>query len=262
VNIAFLFQTRYFLLTIAGIAVGSCPRVTFVLPMKTKKMKLKCILTAAGFLIGASLSASALTANSSTPNIFSGANADASSSFPGRSPSAVVDGLATGNNTTEFFFNDSQDGISPEFLNISGFDASSGIDSITFFDGNAGDRTAPSVVIYTSTSNLTNDLNPADYTALNGGLAFTLPTGESDSIYTEGSDSAVGSADNGFDTLTGLDIPTGTQSILFDFGTVSSSSGLAEIQGFAAVPEPATYAMMFAGLGLLVLVRRLRGKAV
>jgi hypothetical protein len=203
-----------------------------------------------------SLSVHAATADSSTSNIFSGAAVDANSIFSSGaySPSSVVDGLANGGDSTQFYFGNTN----PELLSITGFSAPAGIDSITFFNTQAGQRAAPSVIIYTSTSDLTNDLNPADYTALNGGLAFTLPADASvpPSSYTEGLDSASGGADLGFDTLTDLNIPTGTQSILFDFGTVTQASGLSEIQGFAAVPEPSTYALM--GLGALVLAWRLR----
>ena len=203
-----------------------------------------------------SLSAHAVTADSSTPNIFSGASVDANSIFSSGaySPSSVVDGLANGAISTEFFFGNTN----PELLSIAGFSAPAGIDSITFFNTNAGQRAAPSVIIYTSTSDLTNDLNPADYTALNGGVAFTLPTdaGVPPSGYTEGLDSAASGADFGFDTLTGLDIPVGTQSILFDFGSPVQAAGLSEIQGFAAAPEPGTYALL--GVGALVLAWRLR----
>jgi hypothetical protein len=204
-----------------------------------------------------SLSARAVTADSSTLNIFSGASVDANSVFSSGaySPSSVVDGLANGATSTEFFFGNTD----PELLSIAGFSAPAGIDSITFFNTQAGQRAAPSVIIYTSTSDLTTDVNPADYTALNGGLAFTLPTdaGVPPSSYTEGLDSASGGADFGFDTLTGLDIPVGTQSILFDFGSPTQAAGLSEIQGFPAVPEPSTWAMMGLGaVGLLFLARR------
>ena len=63
----------------------------------------------------------------------------------------------------------------------------------------------------------------------------------------------------GFDTLTGLDIPVGTESILFSFTRPGTAgTGFSEIQGFA-VPEPSTYAMMLGGLALLGFCVRRKG---
>jgi hypothetical protein len=74
-----------------------------------------------------------------------------------------------------------------------------------------------------------------------------------------------------FDTLTGLNIPTGAKSVLLDFGaerdaygapgsTYYVGVGFSEIQAFAPVPEPSTWAMLMTsalGLAGLLRVRRL-----
>jgi hypothetical protein len=212
------------------------------------------------FLLGQTMLGHAVTGDITTPNIFSGAAADASTTHSGGWSAAAIDDGGGIGATQQFVFDDGPQAGSPQLLNISGFDASSGINSITFYDSATGQRAAPSVIIYTSTSILTNNLNPADYTALNGGLAFTLPTdaGVPPSSYIEGADTS--GSGRGFDTLSDLNIPVGTQSILFDFGTGTGEGyGLAEIQGFAAIPEPGTWALLLGGVGLLALVYRRRG---
>ena len=53
-----------------------------------------------------------------------------------------------------------------------------------------------------------------------------------------------------------VNIPTGTQSLLFDFGNPGIGKGFTEIEAYAAAPEPSTYAMMFAGAALVAFCLR------
>jgi hypothetical protein len=179
---------------------------------------------------------------------------------PGAFPPSNIDERGTG----QFFYADFQNVTLPEqYMSLTGFNAGIGIQAFNFFDGAQYEpgRVATQVTIYYSTSALTgNSLNPADYTALNGGLPYNLPISStsSDNSYTSGTDVATGI---NYDTISGLDIPVGTKSILFDFGTNRKSNGdgtgynvgmgFSEIQAIEATPEPSTWAMMLGGLAVL-----------
>ena len=206
-------------------------------------------------------------------NVFAGQTATATDPFPNATlanPSNFTDG-----GTTPFVF---ADNTGPEIASISGFN--SGIGDIRFFD--APDfqfsRLSPSVIIgYSSTANA--GLNPASYTLLNNGTAFTLATSNGGNDYltpTNPAQAQTGPASNGsgtihFSDVANLNIPTGTQSVLFEFTVAtdpngSFGSGVTEIQGFApaiaAAPEPAqTAALAFFGLGLGVLMFKARKRA-
>lgn len=208
----------------------------------------------------------------SNANIFNDGTTTATvtmnSTYPGFLPSAAVNRA-----TTQAVFGDYNRGgssnttIDDQLMTISGFNAASGIGSIRFYDtGNAYElgREAQQVTIYYSLS-VTNSQSTSDYIALNGGAAFTLPLSSTTKRYqTIGSDSTGGVA---YDTLNGLLIPAGTKSLLLDFGPETDSFrsasptydvgvGFTEIQGFAPVPEPSTYALLAAGgLALLGLAR-------
>jgi hypothetical protein len=207
----------------------------------------------------------------STPNIFTAAPAAANSTingaFPGSAafaiPGSVDDGTAS-----QFFFGDG----GPEYLSLAGFDATDGIDSIVFFGNTFSNRTSPSVTIYTSTSDEGNSLDPSDYTELGSG-AFSLPTNTpetdstypyttADDTYADGTDSVTGRS---YDVLSGLGIAAGTKSILFSFGgsAFGEGNGFTEIQAFptsnvSPIPEPNTWTMLLAGVGLLAGVLRFR----
>jgi hypothetical protein len=207
------------------------------------------------------------------PNIFNPTNgpdatAASTSTYGGDLAQYAVD---TGTGYNQFFFGDYQGSTSDEELSIAGFSAPSGIATLRFFDAEEYEdgRVATSVVIYASSTDYAGNagaLTNGNYTALNGGAAYNLPLGGNNGnghgnvYYSTGVDSA---GDNGtwghYDDLS-VAVPAGTQSLLFDFQTNGIGKGFTEIQGFAAVPEPSTYAMMFAGLVALgfCLRRRLR----
>lgn len=226
------------------------------------KTWLLTLLLASILFVGQTLTSRA--ADSTTANIFSGQTVFANSLYNASFKySGAVDGIATAYNgsnpgvyTSEFVFADKASAAQPDLLSISGFTASAGIDSITFFGTReyGSNRAETSVIIYTSTTDFATSadaLNTANYTALNGGIAFSLPTNASHSTFSEGVDSAGSTQD--FDTLTGLDIPVGTESILFSFTRPGTSGpGFSEIQGFAAVPEPSTWLLL--GLGGVALI--------
>ena len=191
------------------------------------------------------------------PNIFNPGGAPAttvsSSTYGSDFSSYAVD---SGPDYNQFFFGDF---AGDESLSISNFSAPSGIATLRFFDTEEFEesRVATSVVIYVSTTNYASNpvaaLNPAHYTALNGGTAFNLPigAGTDGAYYSTGIDSAGDDGVSGhYDDLS-LAIPAGTQSLLFDFGSPGIGKGFTEIEGFAPVPEPSAYAMMVAGMGLL-----------
>lgn len=149
--------------------------------------------------------------------------------------------------------------IDDQLMTISGFSASNGIGSLRFYDTDEYElgRDATQVTIYYSMSDTTSQV-PGDFIALNGGNPFTLTLGSN------GRYSSLSSASNAnygyYDTLTDLNIPTGAQSILLDFGpeTYNTGSyttgtyhvgvGFTEIQAFAPVPEPSTYVLMLGGV--------------
>lgn len=181
---------------------------------------------------------------------------------------------------SQFFFGDyqrtggSNTTIDDQLMSLSGFDATTGIDSLRFYDGEQFEvgRVALQVTIYESSSDTTS-LNLADYTALNGGNPFTLAVG-ANGFYIDGTSTNSGTH---YDTLTDLGIAAGTQSLLFDFGPERYSTGgstpangsdyhvgvgFKEIQGFAAVPEPGTYALLLGGVAALAGFMRLRRSPV
>jgi hypothetical protein len=201
-------------------------------------------------------------ASVSDPNIFNPGAAPAtavstSEYSGGDAPSNAVD--LTGNG--QFFFGDGQAG--DQTLSLTDFSAPSGIDTIRFFDTEEYEqgRLAQSVSIYTSTG-ATSSTSTADYTFLG---TFSLPT-ISNAAGTNGLTYATPSyagTSNGkydyYDDVTDLGIGADTKSILFDFGTSPGIGyGFSEIEGFAAAPEPSTYALMGLGLAAFVLVARLR----
>jgi hypothetical protein len=178
--------------------------------------------------------------------------------------SALLDHSGSG----AFVFND--DGLNTveyQSMSISGFD--SAIDSLSIYDYYGPGRNPDSVIIsYSSTAQ--TSLDPSDYTALNGGLAYALPKNANGYINT--TSPALPDGGEGryitYDTLSGLAIPAGTQSILLSFDTVESSGtfyggAFSEIQAFApagveVVPEPSAWAMLLLGLGVMVALRCFR----
>jgi hypothetical protein len=151
-----------------------------------------------------------------------------------------------------------------QLMTISNFSAPAGIGSLVFYDPNQYEpgRVATQVTVYYSLSDTTSQ-NPTNFVALNGGNPFTLAL-NSNGHYTTASSGTY------FDELTDLGIPSGAQSILLDFGPdhyaypQSNGSdyyvgvGFQEIQAFAPVPEPSTWALMGGGILGLCLLRRLR----
>jgi hypothetical protein len=241
-------------------------------------------LTLASFLFVASqivLSAQIIT----TSNIFNDGTTQAtvltdSAYSTGAFPYSNIDNLS---GSGEFVFGDyarfSDPPVNPSVndqrMSITGFSDPTGIGSLRFFDGANYEvgRVATQVTIYYSKSAATgNSLNLSDYHVLNGGVAYTLSADlNSNNGYQDGTDVATGI---NYDELTGLSIPIGTKSILLDFGaerdgynasTYFTGAGFAEIQAFGdavVVPEPSTWAMMFAGLAFLgVCIRRKSGSA-
>jgi PEP-CTERM motif len=197
----------------------------------------------------------------STPNIFTAAPAAASSTINGAftgSAAFAIPGSVDDGTPSQFFFGDG----GSEYLSLAGFDATDGIDSIVFFGNTFSNRTSPGVTIYTSTTDEGNSLDPSDYTEL-GSSVFPLPTTDSlDNAYSEGVDPVSGRS---YDVLSGLGIAAGTKSILFSFsGSVfGEGNGFTEIQAFptsniSPIPEPGTWAMLLAGVGLLVGVLKFR----
>jgi hypothetical protein len=146
-------------------------------------------------------------------------------------------------------------------LSISGF-APTRINTINLFDFTVfgGDRTSTSVTIYYSTTNATGPLVIADYTELG---TFALAN-DGNGNYTDGRDPSE-EHHVGYDTLSGLAIPNGTESVLFSFvrNADGAGSAISEIQGFDVVqaPEPSTWAMMLGGLTVLGFCVRRKGSS-
>jgi hypothetical protein len=212
-----------------------------------------------------SLSGSLRAADINDPNIFNptggpDATAVSSSTYGGVDlPTYAVD---TGSGYNQFFFNDF---AGEETLSISGFSAPSGIATLRFFDTEEYQegRVATTVTIYASSTNYASStsavaLNTANYTALNGGAAYTLPigAGTDGAYYSTGVDSTGDNGEWGYYDDLAVNIPTGTQSLLFDFGNPGIGKGFTEIEAYAAAPEPSTYAMMFAGAALVAFCLR------
>jgi len=159
----------------------------------------------------------------------------------------------------------------PQYIGITGFN--SDIDTLRFFDHpQFSERTSQSVDIYYSPLNQTS-LLPASYTFLG---SFVLPTLNVSGIGGIGNDDIFATPTFGptdiasalqfgggqvvsFAELTGLGIPSATQSVLLDMGLNLFGTGLSEVQAYAAVPEPTSLALLL-GTGMVVLVcgRRLR----
>ena len=221
---------------------------------------LRTAIAATGFCFLASF-AHAAGPTVSTPNIFSLATASANSGlteYGVGDPASVNDGT-----TSQFFFNGPSDfgGPGSEYLSLTGFDATAGIDSIVFFGNTFSNRTSPSVTIYTSSSDEAGSgaLNPSNYTELG---SYDLPTSDTESVYSDGTDSVTGRS---YDVLSGLGIAAGTESILFSFGgsVYGEGNGFTEIQGFptsnvSPIPEPGTCTMLLAGAAILAGILRLR----
>jgi hypothetical protein len=202
-----------------------------------------------------SLTVSARAASVTATNIFNTgsfqATATSSSEYNGGDgPQNAVDL----NGYNQLFFNDGQAGN--ETLSLTNFSDPSGIDTLRFYDTEeyeAG-RLAGSVTIYTSTS-VETSTSSADYTLLGN---FALPTMSNSAVtnghsYTTASYAGTNGVYDYYDDLTGLGIGSNVKSILLDFGpTPGIGYGFSEIQGFAATPEPSTYALI--GLGLLALL--------
>lgn len=203
-------------------------------------------------------------ANVSDPNIFNPGAAPATAVSTseyngGDAPTNTVDLNGYG----QFFFSDGQSFGTDLTLSLSNFSAPSGIDTIRFFDTEEYEtaRLATSVTIYTSTSETTST-SAADYTLLG---TFSLPTmaGTPNTNGLTYTTASYAGTTNGvfdyYDDVTNLGIAPSVKSILFDFGPVHGiGDGFSEIQGFAAVPEPSTYALMALGLAAMVFAARLR----
>jgi hypothetical protein len=154
------------------------------------------------------------------------------------------------------------DGATNYRMSISGFN--SDIDRVRFFEAGFFQRTSPSVDLYYSSA-VTSSLNVADYTFLGN---FQIPNVYYENIDGAGSEghrylTPTDPPENGPGTqaspinwseLTGLGIPSGTRSVLFNFAPDNSSNlgvFFSEIQGYA-VPEPSTIVVF--GTALLGLV--------
>lgn len=190
----------------------------------------------------------------SDANAFSLAAVNVSNAYSvsGFKPEFVTDGAAT--NADPFVF---QDLTSDWRMSVSGFD--SDIDTIRFFGwDDECCRASASVSVYYSSTNTTS-ITVGDYTFLK---TASLPTVQTDAT-TQDSQYTLVSADGyRYAELTGLGIPTGTKSVLFSFGPeVNSAWGpaIAEIQGFASVPEPSCLILSVCGLlGLMAYAWRKR----
>ena len=209
-----------------------------------------------------------------TTSIFAGKPVAVSSTFnaPQFAAGNLVDGGAA-----SFIF---ADGNATEYANISGFTVATGktLSTLRFFDEPGyNSRTSPSVTIYTAT-NGTTSVSPTatGYTMLG---TFALPYGansggDSPDDYQTATSPADTSVNNNkgtifYDTLTGLNIPAGTNSILFSFAQDPNFVGgpggtsLSELQGFVtATPEPSSVVALglgFLGMGALALKARKRG---
>ena len=199
-------------------------------------------------------------ASVTTPNIFSNETTASDALYPGFGPSSdAVDG----NPKTDLVYNNSS--TEDQYLSISGFNATAGIGTLQFFDlpQFSDVRTPLSVTVYYSSTD-TSSLLPSDYTSAGN---FSLPA--TDYRFTDGTTTDTDS--NGgtinYDQITGLDIPIGTESVLFAFQATADTSdggyyGTSEtqVEGFAAAstPEPSTYALGLIGLGALALVHVMR----
>lgn len=195
-------------------------------------------------MIGAiALSATAQAVPLSASNLFSGKTVAVSSTFG--SSAFAASNLVDGTNLAHVF----ADGQSTARVSISGFDSS--ITTLRFFDTPSYDaRVSDTVAIYRSSS-VTNSLNTASYTLVG---TYNLPTRNFDNASSlhDGYTIATSPAEHpragdpnvntsmviSFGELTGLTIPTGTRSILFDFTEVHPSwgAGLSEIQAFGVIP--------------------------
>lgn len=157
---------------------------------------------------------------------------------------------ATDHTTAAFVFSDSD---ATPALSVSGLGGSA-IDSLRFYDTPqyGTDRVAKNVSVYYSSSNTTS-LSASNYTLAG---SYTLPVG-TDGYYT--SLSTDGSKIQ-YDTISGLNIPAGTQSVLLAFTRPQNGAGFSEIQAFApsgpTVPEPASMGLV--GMGALALLGRRR----
>ena len=187
----------------------------------------------------------------SDPNIFNNGTTQATVATDSTYPSSS---FAPGNvddlGENQFYFSDDQ--APADLMSISNFNAASGIGTLRFYDAEEfGGRTAQSVTIYTSTTNQ-SVLTPASYTLL-GTFALTTSDGTTSGHYTTGSDSSGGDGNfKYYDDVSGLSISDTTQSLLFDFGVNNGIGyGFTEIQAFAPVPEPSTYAMILSGAAFL-----------
>lgn len=182
------------------------------------------------------------------PNLFSGKAVTSSTAFGGFDPSNAVDG-----STNTFVFLDDQPNGS-DILTISGLTSS--LNTIRFFDsGQFTNRVSPSVTITAS-----------DGTAITSVGTFTLPTvvgnGQGPSYYTTPS----AEAGISYDTLSGLNIPTGTTSLQFNFTRARGDGpAFAEIEGFniapAEAPEPSqalAFCVGVIGLSIVTLKARKR----
>jgi hypothetical protein len=206
-------------------------------------------------------------------SIFAGKPVAVSSTYP--NPAFAAANLVDGG-PASFIFNDGQ---ATEYANISGFTVASGktLSTLSFFDEPGFDsRTSPSVTIYIA-SNGTTSVSPTatGYNVL-GTFALLYGTNSGPNspddyqIATSPADTSVNNNAGTifYDTLTGLNIPAGTNSILFSFAQDPNFIGgpggtsLSELQGFVtATPEPSSAVALglgFLGLGALALKIRQR----
>jgi hypothetical protein len=194
------------------------------------------------------------------------ATVSANTSYPGFSTAKVDDGTANGFVFGDYLRPGQTDTTNDQLMSITGFSDPSGISSLRFFDidNYESGRVADQVTIYYSTSALTgNSLSTSAYTEL-GNYSLPISSTTSNNAYTSGTTSD----GDAYDTLSGLLIPAGTTSILFDFGAERNHNGgpstdgtdpnnynvgvgFEEIQAFAPIPEPSTNAMMLGALAIL-----------
>jgi hypothetical protein len=223
----------------------------------SKQAMSKHLFFIATVLLFSSLPARATLVYVGTPgNLFallpgSDLNASSIASY-GPNPSQAVDNYinTASQDDGQVFANDDTD----QRLAITGFDSPI-LDVRLYLDPTDPSRFPSSVTIYYSTLSTTSLISTSsDYTGSNGGLLLPDTTLSASSITP-----LPGAHSGPIDFY--VDSPVGTQTLLFDFGPVTSLGvRISEVQAFATTPEPGTFAI-FACAALVLGAIRLRRRA-